>query len=270
MDILSSIQKKYSTFTDKERSIADYILKEGNNIRNMNISVLAATVGVSDGTITRFCKKVGQKSFAELKIQLGSAGAGNKIPHSDDLVSQVYDFYKTVIEHSNQMIDRKALEYLADQIAAAGNIYIFGVGSSGLTACETMLRLSRMGFHVQSVTDSHLMVIYSSILGPGDLVIAISISGETAEVINAVRAAKQNGAKIIGLTSFTDSTIAQCADFCFPVVNPLFVDQERFVNSQLSTLYTIDLLCLILLKDEARKKKMNITVETIVKQSHLK
>ncbi|HBG11447.1 MAG TPA: MurR/RpiR family transcriptional regulator, partial [Clostridium sp.] len=128
MDILSSIQKKYNTFTDKERSIADYILKEGNHIRNMNISVLASTVGVSDGTITRFCKKVGQKSFAELKIQLGSAGAGNKIAHSDDLVTQVYDFYKTVIEHSNQMIDRKALEYLADQIAGAGNIYIFGVG----------------------------------------------------------------------------------------------------------------------------------------------
>ncbi len=63
MDILSSIQKKYNTFTDKERSIADYILKEGNNIRNMNISVLAATVGVSDGTITRFCKKSWRKIF---------------------------------------------------------------------------------------------------------------------------------------------------------------------------------------------------------------
>ena len=270
MDILSSIQKKYNTLTDKERSIADYILKEGNNIRNINISVLAATVGVSDGTITRFCKKVGGKSFAELKIQLGSAGAGNKIAHSNDLVTQEYEFYKTVIEHSNQMIDKKALEYLVNQIATAGNIYIFGVGSSGLTACETMFRLSRMGFHVQSVTDSHLMIIYSSILGPGDLVIAISISGETVDVVNAVKAAKQNGAKIICLTSFTDSTIAQCADFCFPVVNPLFVDQERFINSQLSALYTIDLLCLILLKDEERKKKMNITVETIIKKSHLK
>lgn len=270
MDILSAIQKKYSIFTDKERSIADYILKEGSNIRNMNISVLAATVGVSDGTITRFCKKTGLKSFAELKIQLGSAGTGNKIPDSGGLETQVYDFYKNVIEHSNQMMDKKALEYLAEQIIEADNIYIFGVGSSGLTACETMLRLSRMGFHVQSVTDSHLMLIYSSIMGPGDLVIAVSISGETAEVVNAVRAAKQNGARSICLTSFTGSTAAQCADFCFPVVNPLFIDQERFVNSQLSALYTIDLLCLVLLKDDVRKEKMNITVDTIVKQSHLK
>lgn len=270
MDILTSIQKEYQTFTDKERSIADYILQEGDNIRNMNISVLAATVGVSDGTITRFCKKVGSKSFAELKIQLGSAGAGNKIAHSNDLVNQVYDFYKTVIENSNKMMDMKALEDLADQIVQAGNIYVFGVGSSGLTADETMLRLSRMGFHVQSVTDSHLMLIYSSILGPGDLIIAVSISGETSEVVNAVRVAKQNGATAICFTSFTNSTIAQCADFCFPVVNPLFVDQERFVNSQLSALYVIDLLCLILLKDDARTEKMNITVETIVKQSHLK
>ena len=95
----------------------------------------------------------------------------------DNILIQVSKFYQTVIERSNQLLDITYLHRLAEAIKSA-RIYIYGIGSSGLSAKEMMLRLSRMGFNVQSITDSHLMLINSSILNENDFVIAISSSGK--------------------------------------------------------------------------------------------
>lgn len=269
-DILSEIHGKYNSFTRKEQLIADYILKEGSHLQNMNISVLAATVGVSDGTITRFCRRIECNSFADLKIQLGRVTAYDESEYESGAINQVYNFYKAVIERSNLLMDKAALMHLVGEIANADKLYIYGVGNSGLTATELMLRLLRMGIHVQAITDPHLMLINSSIMDFRGLIVSISISGETAELVNAVRVAKQNGCRIISLTSFPESSLALQSDFCFPVVNTSLVSSARFMNSQFSVLYVIDLLCSMLLREEQYRDKMDITVDTIIKQSHIK
>lgn len=270
MNILSEIHAKYNSFTQKEQLIADYILTQGQHIQNMNISVLAATVGVSDGTITRFCRKIQCASFADLKIGISRAASVDLQEDEDGALAQVYNFYKAVIEHSNQLMDRAALLQLADEVRSSSNLYIYGVGNSGLTATELMLRLLRMGFHVQAITDPHLMLINSSILTAKDRILAISISGETADLVNAVRVARQNGCPITALTSFPESSLALQSDFCFPIINTDLVSRSRFMNSQFSVIYVIDLLCSMLLREEDYRSKMDITVDTIIKQSHIK
>jgi DNA-binding MurR/RpiR family transcriptional regulator len=97
-----------------------------------------------------------------------------------------------------------------------------------------------------------------------DLVIAISSSGETPAVVDAVRVAKNNGCKVIGLTSFSESTLAQLVDSNILVSNTLFIDKERFINSQFSVMYAIDILCMILLSDPYLNNRMQITIQTIL------
>lgn len=269
MDILTTIQNIYPQLSSKEKHIAGYVLNKANQIQNMNISVLAAAVGVSAGTITRFCKRINCDSFAEFKIKLSSAGKPSKSSDSD-LLNQVYDFYSTVVQRSNSLIDKNMLTDIVNAIQQAKRIYIYGVGSSGLTASEFMLRLLRMGFNVQSISDPHLMLINSSILSKDDLIIAISISGETAELVNAVKIAKQNGSKIIAMTCFGESSLACVSDTCVIVAGTMFVNKELFVNAQFSVVYIIDLLTTLFLEDDIYKDKMQITVETITKQSNLK
>ncbi len=263
------IQQQYPSFSKKEQAIANYILQNGMTIKNMNISVLAKNVGVSNGTITHFCKKIGCKNFAELKVQLGGLVAREQVSADNNIAGQVYNFYKTVIDRTNQFLDINELINLADQVRKASRIYIYGVGSSGLTATELMLRLMRMGFNVQSITDSHLMLINSSILTTDDFVIAISNSGETTEVVDAARIAKNNQCKVICFTSFSESSLAQQSDSSITVSNALFIDKERFINSQFSVMYAIDLLCTILLRDSNLKDRMQITVDTIIDYSRL-
>lgn len=269
MDIYMVIQQLYPSFSKKEQLVANYILQEGQSINNMNISVLANHVGVSNGTITHFCKKIGCNNFAELKVQLGRLRTATAPSVEDNILIQVSKFYQTVIERSNQLLDITYLHQLAETIKSATRIFIYGIGSSGLSAKEMMLRLLRMGFNVQSITDSHLMLINSSIVNENDFVIAISSSGETSVIVDATRIAKNNRCKVICLTSFSESTLAQQVDSFILVPNTLFVDKERFVNSQFSVMYAIDILCMILLADADLNRRMQITVNTILEHNRM-
>lgn len=269
MDIYMVIQQLYPSFSKKEQLVANYILQEGQSINNMNISVLANHVGVSNGTITHFCKKIGCNNFAELKVQLGRLRTATAPSVEDNILIQVSKFYQTVIERSNQLLDITYLHQLAETIKGATRIFIYGIGSSGLSAKEMMLRLLRMGFNVQSITDSHLMLINSSIVNENDFVIAISSSGETSVIVEATRIAKNNRCKVICLTSFSESTLAQQVDSFILVPNTLFVDKERFVNSQFSVMYAIDILCMILLANADLNRRMQITVNTILEHNRM-
>ncbi len=264
MDILYKIQKMYGEFSGKEKDIADYIMQYGDKIKNINITDLAKEIGTSGATITRFAKKIGCNSFVDMKIELGS----NKIevPSIDEegIFSSAYQYYNEVIERTKMLIDKEAILKVVKEIKRAKNIYIYGVGSSGLTGNEMMHRLLRMGFSVHSISDSHMMIINSSIVSEEDLVIGISISGETQEVIHSLRKSKENGATTVSITSFEESSISKYSDIKFIVYNPNFIDRSRFINTQFSAMYLLDLISMVLLKDTSLSNKMQITINAII------
>ena len=270
MDIISVIQKQYLNFSNKEKLIADYILKENAQMQNINISVLAKRVGVSNGTISRFCKKIDCKDFADLKIRLSSASSVPKVYEENNPLKQVYNFYKQVIDRTNNMMDRDVLEEIANEIRKARVVYIYGIGSSGLTANEFMLRLIRMGFQGQSISDPHLMLINSSIVSKRDLVLAFSVSGETVELVNSAATARKNGCRVLCITSFEDNSLSQYAHSSLVIPNGELISRDRFYNNQFPFMYVIDLLTTMFMEDEELKAKMNITIDTIIEQSHVK
>jgi DNA-binding MurR/RpiR family transcriptional regulator len=264
VDILYKIQKTYGEFSGKERDIADYIMQYGDKIKNISITDLAKEIGTSGATITRFAKKIGCNSFVDMKIELGA----NKIevPSIDEegIFSAAYQYYNEVIERTKMLIDKEAILKVVKEIKKAKNIYIYGVGSSGLTGNEMMHRLLRMGFSVHSISDSHMMIINSSIVSEEDLVIGISISGETQEVVHSLRKSKENGAKTVSITSFEESSISKYSDIKFMVYNPNFIDRSRFINTQFSVMYLLDLISMVLLKDTDLSNKMQITINAII------
>lgn len=264
MDILLEIQKKYNTFSDKERNIADYVLQGSNTINNINISDLALLTNTSGATITRFCKKIACDSFVDMKIKLSSL----KRPEDTEegILAEVYSYYNKVIEGTKRSISKEQILKVVEEIKKAHKIYIYGVGSSGLTAVEMMQRLLRMGFNVHGISDPHMMIINSSIVSSEDLVIGISISGETAEVVDSLRISKNNGAKIIAITSFGESSITNFGDLNVIVYNTLFVDKKKFINSQFSAMYLMDVISMVLLENEQLSSKMQRTIDAITKE----
>ena len=73
MDIFQEIQNRYLEFSEKEKKIATYLLQNSDNIKNINISKLAALTESSPATITRFAKRMNCDSFVDLKIKLNTS-----------------------------------------------------------------------------------------------------------------------------------------------------------------------------------------------------
>ncbi|MPQ43267.1 MurR/RpiR family transcriptional regulator [Clostridium tarantellae] len=265
MNILCNIQKKYNIFSIKEKNLADYILHNCEDINNMNIKDLAKISGTSGATITRFCKKIDCESFVDMKMKLNAIKPEIKVNKKENgILTDVYNYYKEVIERTKHLINSDNIYRFVNAIKNANKIYIYGVGSSGLTATEMMQRLLRMGLNVHSISDSHMMIINSAIVSPNDLVIGISISGETEEILQSLKICKDKGANILSITSFENSSITKYSHMNFIVYNTVFVDKENFINSQFSTMYLLDLISMVLLKDEELSGKMKLTVDAII------
>lgn len=266
LGILDEIQEQYMSFSLKEKDIATYILQKGNEIKNINITELAKVTGTSGSSITRFCKKINCDSFVDMKIKISSTHQEIPPKQGEEIFDDVYNFYNKVINNTIKIIEKEKIIKVVNLIKSAQRISIYGVGSSGLTVIEMAQRLLRMGLNVTSITDSHMMLINSSVTSNVDLVIGISTSGNTKDVVNALRISKRNNGTIVSITSFADSEIAKISDTTLFVYNSSFVDNNRFVNSQFAIMYLIDVISMMLLEDETLNRKMNKTIEAILKE----
>lgn len=266
MNIEQEIQENYHHFSEKEKKIATFLLNNSEKIANINISKLAQLTGTSPATVTRFARKLNCESFVDLKIKLNAKGQPLTLKNSDSIKDIVFNYYSTVIQKTEAMTNIQELQKVIELIKNAERIFVFGVGSSGLSGAEFTQRLLRMGLNAISSTDPHMMVINSSIVKPGDLVFGISASGETKEVNNALKLAAKNHAEVIGITCFPKSTLALTADILIQAYSSLFVDNRNFINSQFSIMYQIDLLSTMLLEDEELNKKMSRTISAINQQ----
>lgn len=264
MDLLDVIQKKYIEFSHNEKKIAMYILQKNNEIKNINIQDLANAVDTSTSTVTRFCKKIGCEGFVDMKIKLSGAKPDVlMINDNPNVFDEVFSYYNKVIERTKRNFDIELINALVEEIERANRIFIYGVGSSGLTAMEITQRLLRMGLNVSSNTDSHMMIINSTIITKDDLVIGVSSSGSTPEVVDALKIAKKNKAKIVSFTSISDSEMSKISDLTLLVYNSSFVENNLFVNSQFAIIYLLDVLSLMLLEKREYSDKMQQTIEAI-------
>lgn len=268
MDVLERIQEQFPIFSEKEKKIALYILQKNNEIKNINISKLALLTGTSSATITRFCRKIGCGSFVDMKIAISSAQQDKQEEEVEDgLFSAVFSFYNRVIDRTKKNLVKEEIEAFIDEIEKANRIFVYGVGSSGLTAMEFNQRLVRMGLNATVNTDSHLMVINSTIVKKDDLVIGISSSGATPEVLDSLRIAKSNGARIVAITSFQASELTQLSDMSLTVYSSSFVDNNLFVNTQFALMYLIDVISMILLENEEHNQSMSQTIDAILNKT---
>src|SRR5581483_9460018 len=113
-----------------------------------------------------------------------------------------------------------------------------------------------------AVTDPHLMIIRSTLLAEGDLVLAFSRSGKSADLLQSVQKGKEKGVKLVAFTAFGETPLTDMSDEVLWTVHPL---RNNFLLTGLdmSTLYLIDRISLYFLGDEAREKMYLETVEAI-------
>lgn len=101
---------------------------------------------------------------------------------------------------------------IAPSIQKAQQVFTLGIGSAGFAAAQIAFYLRESGVLAQSILANEAES-YRLVIAPGDVVIVVSQSGETADSLEVVEWMKEKGVKIISLVNVPDSSLAQLADY---------------------------------------------------------
>jgi RpiR family carbohydrate utilization transcriptional regulator len=246
------------------RRIADRVLKAPEEVKSISIKDLAAQCDVSESTVTRFVREIEVPSFQQFKIliaeELSQTGRGvpsaegerhvyEDITADDDTVSvlsKVTSRYALTVTDTRAGLSTEQLERAVTAIEAADVMAFYAMGSSLLCVENALLRFMRVGKRCLFYRDLGIRQIGTSTLGSKSLAIGISNSGRTISTVDSLRAAKEQGAVTLAITSFPDAPIVRHADICLftPTVTGVIggAEYHESMVSKIAQLQVIDVL----------------------------
>ncbi|HGQ4441541.1 TPA: MurR/RpiR family transcriptional regulator, partial [Streptococcus pneumoniae] len=194
--------------------MADYILVRDSEIVYETSSEIVSKVKVGEGTLNRFCKKIGYSGFQELKLKMTKdiLELESQKMSSDTFIDEIKNNYLSIVESTRKLIDGRQIELAIKLIREANQILMIGVGSSGNAAREFESSLLRIGIISKTVIDTHFQLMHTALLKDNDLIIAFSLSGSTKEVEETLLNAKRKNVKIISITNYSSRNIAKLSD----------------------------------------------------------
>lgn len=221
-DVTPRVREALPTLKGANLRIAQYLLDDPASITVSAIGDLATLTGTSAASITRFCQVIGVASYPELRLrlasELGRTGAEALLdPGKDGLQdpATVTDLVARsairVLQRAAEVLDEHQIAVAAEAIHAAGRIVLWGIGGSATVTQEMHLRLHRVGLPAWAPASFHDAMVAAALMGPGDVLLAVSRSGRTAEVLSVAEEAKSQGARVVVLTSFRVSPLAGLA-----------------------------------------------------------
>jgi DNA-binding MurR/RpiR family transcriptional regulator len=252
-DILSQIKDSYPDLRPAERRVADVVLADVAFSVDASNAEIARRAEVSEPTVTRFCRAIGCDGVRDFKLKLAQSVVVGRLYFSTPLpaVSDeagsplwnvVFGEARSALAAVERQVAPAAVVKAAELIAGAHQVAVFGLGgSSASLALETEHRLFRYGVMVSSHSDPYVMRMKASTLKPGDLVIAISATGRTREVIDAVALARHYRASTLCITA-PDTELARVCDVGLTVDIPEYPDTMKPTASRFAFLAIIDLI----------------------------
>jgi 6-phospho 3-hexuloisomerase len=122
-------------------------------------------------------------------------------------ISKAMDEIIGHLQKTQQELNRNQVETFLQHLLDAKRVFILGAGRSGLVGRAFAMRLMHLGIDVYVVGETITPAVHE-----GDVLVAISGSGETDLVVGAASIAKKVGAKIAVITSFPNSRLGRMAD----------------------------------------------------------
>ncbi|MEC7547986.1 MAG: SIS domain-containing protein [Pseudomonadota bacterium] len=248
--ILKEIATARSSLRKSEVKVADFVLAEPEQVMHMRIVDLAQEAQVSEPTIVRFCRAIGCNGFQEFKVRIAQETAvANNIGQFaiaeddsiDDICTKIAD---TTIQRLHQVKSQLRPEQIteaAQAISAARRVEFYGYGASGAVATDAQHKFFRLQVATAAYSDPHMQSMSAVTLGQNDVVVAISQSGRTRDLMHSIQLAQQHGAIVVSLAP-QNTPVSEAANL--PIFINIEEDTEQFtpMTSRIAHLMIIDML----------------------------
>nr|MBO2485199.1 MurR/RpiR family transcriptional regulator [Bacillota bacterium] len=213
---LEVIRAHYPKLFPAEQKVAAFILEHPEEAVDANVSELANLSGVSEATVVRMCKRVGYEGHYQFRLSLArelgrqQAPQGNGVSLDDS--SDVFRLFANEFIEIGSKIGGKNLEKCVAMIRSAGCVHLAAVGNASPFAQYMGFRLGRLGIRASYNLLPEYFMNHINLAGKDDIVIAISQSGSSKSVLQAMELAKKKGLGTIAITAHAFSPISRLAD----------------------------------------------------------
>ena len=249
-----NIKTHYNSLSKTEKKIADFLLQRPNDIIPLFITDLAKACGASESTIVRFSKRLGFAGYQQLKIAIAQESKSHPINENISYEDTAIDIFQKVcediycsLEKTKKTINGNSLEQCCQKILTSNNILVCGLGNSASVALDASHKMFRLGLNAHAYTDNHMQIIAASHTDKNSVIIGISHSGCSRDIIQALETAKQNGATTIAITNFGKSPIDKVSDILLHTVSVETNYRILGLSSRIAQLAIIDTIysCLV-------------------------
>ncbi len=263
-DILTAIQNQMPSFSKGQRLIARFILDSYDKAAFMTASRLGKTVNVSESTVVRFAAELGYDGYPSMQKALqemirGKLTSIQRMEVANDRIGD-QDVLSTVLQADMEKIrltleetDREDFDQAVDAILSARRIYIVGARSAAALA-------EFLGFYFRLIFDEVVLVQTTSVsgtfeqmlrVGEKDVVIGISFPRYSSQTVQAMRFARDRGARVLAITDSAASPLTGTASVTLTAKS----DMASFVDSLVAPLSLINALIVAV----GRRKKTDVS-----------
>ncbi|KRL88167.1 helix-turn-helix domain, rpiR family protein [Lacticaseibacillus pantheris DSM 15945 = JCM 12539 = NBRC 106106] len=232
---------KLQSLNDLETVIYNYVNKHSRAVESMTIRELADHAHVSTTTILRFANKMGYDGYAELRFALKQHRRNQQQTESNDsydITVPLADFFSKV----NSTDFGKLIDQAMTLIDAAPMVLFFGIGTGASLSQYGARFWSNAGKLALPVPDPFQPFTGGTPFPKGTVVVVLSVSGETAEVIEFVSRVQPEGAKIIAVTNHDRSTLAKMSDLTISYYMPELKHGSLNLTTQIPIVYLIEMI----------------------------
>ena len=212
IDIIVRLKELGQTGSKSDRLLAAMVLTDLDFASKASISEIATRIGVSEPTVTRFCRNLGCEGVRDFKFWIAQAMAigGQYLTaqpikgenRDQRLVEIISNPAIAAIQHLSSTLIMSTVALAAEQLSASDHILCIGSGgTSSMLATEMQNRMFRLGLNAVSQVDGELQRMFAAVATPTTTVLAFSTSGYAQSVIDAVQLARQYGARTVAITA---------------------------------------------------------------------
>ena len=249
--ILREIEARLDKLRRSERKVAELVLAQSENVIHMRIVDLAAAAQVSEPTVVRFCRAIDCDGFQSFKLALAQSAAQQPAQKSfalsdldtaRDYAFKVFDATMNTLKNVRDTLDPDAIEAAVDALCNANRVEFYGFGASSPVAIDAQHKFFRLQIASAAHSDPHLQAMSAMSLTPGDVVVAISQSGRTTSLLEAMDHVRESGALIVGLAPSSTPVLHACT-IPIPIdVEPASGDSFTPLPSRIAHMAVIDIL----------------------------
>ncbi len=250
INIINAIELARPELRKSELKVADFILGQPDKVIHLRIVDLAENAGVSEPTVVRFCRAIGCDGFQGFKLLLAQHIAHspsyeefslNEHDSAREYTIKVFDSAMDTLKKVRDSLDTRSIEAAVDVLQKARRVEFYGFGASSPVATDAQHKFFRLQIPSSAYSDPHIQAMSAMSLQSGDVVVAISQSGRTQVLIDAMALVKETGATIIGLAP-SNTPVAQDCDIALHIDVKEDIEKYTPLPSRMAHMAVMDIL----------------------------